>query len=108
MNQARSNAVRAVSEENKSRLRWLKNSEYLRTNPAVRMVAVGQDRHGALYYSLNCAKTITGTEKGILRLSEDDAQCFNDIGGLQNAMDMSGEHEGALRMALMQVEKMKH
>ena len=108
VNQARSNAVRAVSEENKSRLRWLKNSEYLRTNPAVRMVAVGQDRHGALYYSLNCAKTITGTEKGILRLSEDDAQCFNDIGGLQNAMDMSGEHEGALRMALMQVEKMKH
>jgi len=107
VNQARSSSVAAVSDENKSRLRWLKNSEYLRTSPSVRMMAIGQDRHGTLYYSLNCAKTITGTEKGILRLSKDDIQCFNDIGGLQNALDMSGEHEGALRMALMQVEKMK-
>lgn len=101
---ARSNAMSAISEENKSRLRWLKTSKYLRTHPSARRVAIGQDRDGNSYYFLSCAKTITGSSKGILCTYEDEIKYYNDINGLHDALDVSGNMEGALRMALKEVD----
>ncbi len=102
---ARSDSISAISEENKSRLRWLRTSEYLRTHPSARRVALGQDRDGQRYYSLSCAKVITGTSSGIVCVSENDTLYYDDIKGLQDALDVSGEREGVLRMALRDVEK---
>jgi len=102
---ARSDSISAVSEENKSRLRWLRTSEYLRTHPSARRVALGQDRDGHWYYSLSCAKVITGTSSGIFCMSENTTKYYDDIKGLQAALDVSGDKEGVLRMALREVEK---
>ena len=102
---ARSDSISAISEEKKSRLRWLKTSEYLKTHPSVRRVALGQDRDGHCYYSLSCAKAITGSSTGILRMTENTVTCYDDIKGLQDALDISGEREGVLRMALRAVEE---
>jgi hypothetical protein len=99
---ARQEAQLAISEENKARLRWLKASQFLRSQPPARTAAIGQDRLGASYFSLNCAKVISGSSEGILSMSEDSLLCYSgaDRRQLVEALDVSGEHEGALRMGL--------
>ena len=98
---ARQNALSSVSEENMSRLRWLKTSQFFR-NCDGRKVAIGQDRTGLCYFSLSCAEVITGSSKGLICMSEDSVRCFGeeDIERLVDALDVSGENEGALRMGL--------
>lgn len=106
IHKARSDSTAAISEENKARLRWLSSSEYLKTHPSARRVALGQDRDGTYYYSLSCAQTITGSSSGIVCISEskNTQTYFDDINGLQDALDVSGEKEGILAMALKEVE----
>ena len=98
---ARQNASSAVSEENMSRLRWLTTSEFFK-NCTGRTTAVGQDRTGMSYFSLNCANIITGSSNGLVCMSEDSIRCFReeDVRRVVAALDVSGEKEGALRMGL--------
>jgi hypothetical protein len=98
---ARQNASSAVSEENMSRLRWLKTSDFFK-NCTGRTAAIGQDRTGLSYFSLNCAEIITGSSGGLVCMSEDSIRCFGeeDVRRVMAALDVSGEKEGALRMGL--------
>jgi hypothetical protein len=98
---ARQIASSAVSEETKARLRWLKTSQFLK-NCAGRTVAVGEDRTGLSYFSLGCAKLVTGSSQGLICMAEDSVSCFGggDAKRVVEALDAAGEKEGALRMGL--------
>lgn len=101
MDQANKKAKLATSEEIKSRLRWVKNSEAFRSNSVVRRNPLGTDRDGNSYFALSCASLFTGNEKGVMSVSKNDTiALFNDVPALVDAMDVRGHEEGALKAAL--------
>jgi len=107
LSKAKESSNSRLDEGIKSKLRWLRNSEYLRVHPCVRRMPLGRDRDGIEYYSLDSASTIMNDKNGIIGLGLDILKYYGDAASLEAAMDVKGENEGALKIALLNVPKTK-
>eukprot|EP00890_Picochlorum_soloecismus_P003874 jgi/Picsp_1/4488/NSC_06709-R1_zinc-finger domain of monoamine-oxidase a repressor r1 protein len=104
---ARESSKTKLDEGIKSKLRWLRNSEYLRVHPSVRQMPLGRDRDGVEYYFLGSASAVMNDQNGIIGVGPGILKYHVDAVRLEAAMDIKGENEGALKIALLNVSKSK-
>lgn len=103
---ARENAIDSISEDTKARLRWATcQQQYFQSDPSARLLPVGEDRHGALYFWLKCSALISGEEGAIVRVMESSTECFIDIQSLQKCLELMGHREGVLKVGLSEIEQ---
>ena len=101
LRQAKENSKTRLDEGTKSKLRWLRNSEYLRVHPCVRRMPLGRDRDGVEYYSLDSASAVMNNENGVIGVGSNFLKYHGDAARLEAMMDIKGENEGALKIALL-------
>jgi hypothetical protein len=105
LSKAKEKSKTRLDEGTKSKLRWLRNSEYLRVHPCVRRMPLGRDRDGVEYYSLDSASAVMNNQNGIIGVGSGFLKYHGDAARLETMMDIKGENEGALKIALLNVSK---
>jgi len=86
--------------------KW-KREKYLRVHPSVRQMPLGRDRDGIEYYFLGSASAVINDQNGIIGVGPGILKYHVDAVRLEAAMDIKGENEGALKIALLNVSKSK-
>lgn len=101
---ARENAINSISEDTKARLRWATcQQQYFQSDPCARLLPVGEDRHGALYFWLKCAALLAGEAGAIVRMTERSTECFSDVQSIQHCLELKGHKEGVLKVGLSEI-----